>query len=188
MRQGLLSFVAIFSIMLAAGCGTQSMSDPAAAGTPSDPIARVVYEFLEAVRVADAAKANQFLTPEAVKQTSAQDMAIVPPGSPTASFRLGATKVVDSTRAVVETVWIDVDTDGTPVEQNTTWALKLIGGVWRISGMAAEIGPGQEPFVFNFEDPNEIRRLQQASQSGQTTETPLQAAQPPQDPFRTVPR
>jgi hypothetical protein len=182
MRQQISLLFAIVMLALSAGCGSP-------ASTGEEAIAEVVQQFLDGVRTADAETTNRLLTPKALEQTTAYDMEIAPPGSPTAKFEIGAIEIVKPDRAVAETVWRDVDPDGKPFEDNMTWALKMIDNEWRICGMAAEIGPDQEPIVLDFEDPTEILRLQKNRSAQQTPgETPLQATQPPQDPFRTVPR
>jgi hypothetical protein len=169
MRQQISLLFAIGMLALSAGCGSP-------ASTGEEAIAQVVQQFLDGVRTA-------------LEQTTAYNMEIAPPGSPTAKFEIGAIEIVKPDRAVAETVWRDVDPDGKPFEDNMTWALKLIDNEWRICGMAAEVGPDQAPIVLDFEDPTEILRLQKNRTAQQTPgETPLQATQPPQDPFRTVPR
>jgi hypothetical protein len=127
-----------------------------AAGVPSDPIAKVVYEFLEAVRQGDTNAAGQRLTPLALKRTSEQDLVFAPPGSPTASFKVGDAEMIDKEKAVVDSVWTDLDADGKPHNEPTLWALKLTDGQWRISGMMAEMGPGQLPVPIDFENPETI--------------------------------
>jgi hypothetical protein len=124
-----------------------------AAAVPSDPIAKAVYEFLDAVRQGDTNAAGQRLTPLALKRTSEQDLVFAPPGSPTASFKVGDAEMVDAEKAVVDSVWTDLDADGKPHDEPTLWALKLTEGQWRISGMMAEMGPGQLPVPIDFENP-----------------------------------
>lgn len=185
MRRCLL---ALITLTLSAGCGSQNASDPLAASTPSDPVARVVHEFLEAVRVGDTETASSRLTPLALQRTNELDLNISPPGSPTARFHVGAVEMVDAEKAVVECIWTDDDADGKPRDEKITWALKLNAGQWRISGMAAEMGADQPPVVMDFENPGQLASRYSTGQSVQKPETPLQAAQPSQDPFRTVPR
>src|SRR5690606_20230880 len=120
---------------------------------------------------------------------SEYDLKIAPPGSDTASFSIGPVEKIDEDKAVVESTWSDVDVDGNPSEEKITWALKLGDGQWRISGMAAEIGPDQPPVVMDFENPGQMAGP--SGQGGSTApdiSTPRQASQPPQDPFRSTPR
>ena len=179
-------FTPIVALAVFSGCGSQGISDSPSASVPSDPVARVVHEFLEAVRVGDTAASSSRLTPLALQRTNELDLNFSPPGSPTARFKVGAVEMLDAEKAVVECIWTDEDADGTPRDEKITWALKLNASQWRISGMAADMGPEQEPIVMDFENPGQL-----ASRYGTVevqSETPLQAAQPAQDPFRTVPR
>ena len=187
MRSYLFVFVAIAAIAFSAGCGSQATNESTAASAPSDPVARVVYEFLEAVRVGDTESSSARLTPLALQRTNELDLNFSPPGSPTARFQVNAVEMIDAEKAVVECVWTDEDADGKPRDEKITWALKLNAGQWRISGMAADMGPDQPPVVMDFENPGQLASRFNAGQVPQT-ETPLQAAQPSQDPFRTVPR
>jgi hypothetical protein len=127
-----------------------------AAGVPTDPIAKVVYDFLEAVRQGDTNAAGQRLTPLALKRTSEQDLVFAPPGSPTASFKVGGVEKLDEQKAVVESVWTDLDADGKPHDEPTLWAVKLTEGQWRISGMIAQMGADQMPVPIDFENPETI--------------------------------
>lgn len=121
---------------------------------PTDPIARVVYDFLDAVRQGDTAVASGLLTPLALQRTSEMDFVFAPPGSPTARFEVGAAEIVEKeTKAVVDSVWTDLDADGKPQSEPTLWALRFASGQWRISGMAAEMGPNQPLMVIDFENP-----------------------------------
>jgi hypothetical protein len=187
MRSYSLLFAAIATLALSAGCGSQGTNNSTAASAPSDPVARVVYEFLDAVRVGDTETSSSRLTPLALQRTNELDLNFSPPGSPTARFQVRAVEMIDAEKAVVECVWTDEDADGKSRDEKITWALKLNAGQWRISGMAADMGPDQPPVVMDFENPGQLASRFSAGQAPKA-ETPLQAAQPTQDPFRTVPR
>jgi hypothetical protein len=180
--------LALITLTFVAGCGSQSTSESSATPAPSDPVARVVYDFLEAVRIGDTDTASSQLTPLALQRTNELDLNFSPPGSATARFQVGAVEMVDAEKAVVECVWTDDDADGKPRDEKITWALKLNAGQWRISGMAADMGPDQLPVVMDFENPGQLASRYNSAQTAPQAETPLQAAQPSQDPFRTVPR
>jgi hypothetical protein len=182
MRQYTILLFAIGSLAISVGCGSESVTGKAA-------VAQVMHQFLDGVRTADSETTSKLLTPLALEKTIAEDMEVLPPGSPTARFEIGAVEIVEGEKALVETVWHDVDADGKPTSDSTTWALKLIDGEWKIRGFAADMGPNQDPLVMDFEDPAEMKRIQnRVSAQGQPPTTPLQATQPPQDPFRAVPR
>lgn len=189
MRRQIYLLIVIGMMSAFAGCGSQGTSGSSAGGpVPSDPIAQVVYEFLDAVRCGDTETSSARLTPLALQRTSELDLNFSPPGSPTAKFQVGAVEMVDAEKAVVECVWTDQDADGVYQDEKITWALKLNGGQWRISGMAADMGADQEPVVMDFENPGQLASESQAA-APQTNSPPArQAVQPPQDPFLAVPR
>jgi hypothetical protein len=157
-------FVLLLTVSLATlGCGTSEPTPTeattaavgaTAATAPSDPVGRVAYEFLDAVRRGDTAAASARLTPLALKRTSELDLNFSPPGSPTATFQVGEVEIIEADKAVVESVWTDRDADGKPNEESIIWALRLTEGQWRISGMAAELGEGQPSVVIDFENPD----------------------------------
>jgi hypothetical protein len=154
-------------VSLLSGCGqsetpsenaktSAAISEVAAkmsSAVPSDPIARVVYEFLEAVRQGDTAMAGQRLTPTALQKTQEANLVFSPPGSSTAAFKVGDVEMIEKDKAVVDSVWTDLDADGKPHSEPTLWALRLTDGAWRISGMIAEMDPNEPPMVIDFENP-----------------------------------
>jgi hypothetical protein len=147
-------------LVVTQGCGNSSTSTPGqAAGSspaPSDPIARVVHEFLEAVRTGDTPGASARLTPLALQRISENDMTFAPPASETARFTVGLVEMIEEDKAIVESIWTERDSDGQTYNEKMTWALRLGEGQWRISGMAAEIGPNQPPVVMDFENPGQL--------------------------------
>ncbi|RIK82746.1 MAG: hypothetical protein DCC67_06820 [Planctomycetota bacterium] len=168
MRLSLLPLLAAVLLGTTIGCGgssTPASSGAAATGAatadavattpgiPADPIAKVVYEFLDAVRRGDTQAASQRLTPLALQKTSEMDFVFAPPGSATARFEVGAAELVEKDKAVVDSVWTDLDADGNPQREPTLWALRFADGQWRVSGMVADMGEGQPPLVIDFENP-----------------------------------
>ena len=139
---------------LASGCG-ESGTVPATASSTGDPTAatNVVSQFLEAVRQGDTDAAAKWLTPLALKRTSEEDLDFSPPGSATASFKVADVEFIESDKAVVNSTWTDLDAAGAPHHEAIIWALRQSAGQWRISGMAAELGPNQPPMVMDFENP-----------------------------------
>jgi len=151
---------------------------------PSDPIAQVVYDFLEAVRQGDTEHASAQLTPLALQRTREMDLNFSPPGSKTARFRIGAVEKIDADKALVESVWTDADADGQFSDEHITWALKQNDSQWRISGMAAELGPDQPPVVMDFENPGQVAIPQNQAAPTADDATPRQASRPSSDPFQ----
>lgn len=191
MRCYLVQFLALSLLAFPIGCGTASTSSNSAAGAaPNDPVAKVVFEFLNAVREGETEIASKRLTPLALQRTSELELNFSPPGSATATFQVGAVEMIDADKAVVESTWKDLDADGEPQEEKITWALKLNEGQWRISGMAAELGEDQPPVVMDFENPGQFALPSSVNEASNpnSPSAPRQASQPPQDPFRTGPR
>jgi len=178
-------------LAIKSGCSSPSETTTSvgSANAPSHPVARVVYEFLDAVRRGDTEVASGKLTALALQKTSEMDLSFSPPGSDTARFEVGEVEMIDNDKAVVECVWSDLDADGQPSEEKITWALKLADGSWRISGMAAEIGPNEPPVIMDFENPGQLLSPAPSTTAGaRQADVPQQASQPAQDPFRTLPR
>lgn len=187
------------TLAIASGCG-QSATDPPAATAahpasagaaadsllPSNPIARVTYDFLDAIRRGDNAAANALLTPLALQRTTELDLNFSPPGSPTATFAVGEVELVEEDKAVVQCRWADRDADGNLNEEQILWALRLADGQWRISGMAAEIGPDQPDVVIDFENPEAFLETPVPAATTAGNEGDAGNAAPPQtaqDPF-----
>lgn len=168
------------------GCGSSHPSTELPPVVPDDPIAKVVYEFLDAVRSGDTEGLSQLLTPLAYERT--REFVFTPPESDTASFSVGRVEQLDDKLAVVEAVWTELGADGQPQGQRITCALKLFEGSWKVNGMAAELGENERPVIIDFENPRELigpasRRAAKARL--QPSGAPRQATKPLQDPFRT---
>ncbi len=180
-------------VVLTSALGCNSKSDPASGqanqALPNDPIAQTVYEFLDAIRTGNAEVSSSRLTPLALMRISENDMIFAPPASERATFQVGQVEMFEADKAFVESVWTDVDVDGLPNREKMTWALKLSNNQWRISGMAADMGPDQPPVLIDFENPGQLAGPSQQQKSAnppaqQDATTPRQASQPAQNPFR----
>lgn len=190
MRSPLIGLAAACGLALFVGCGG-SQAPETAAGTsgsaPSDPIAKVVFEFFDAVRQGQTAQANSRLTPLALERITALDMNIAPPGSATASFQVGGVTKRENDHALVELTWRDVDADGKPYSESILCELRDCDGQWRICGMAQDLGPGQQPMVMDFESLQGVAPPQPAvagMTSSAAPETPGASKQVAQDPFQ----
>ncbi len=157
------------------GCGKQS-------ATPES----VVHQFLGAIRTGDIPTASALLTPLALQRIRESDMTFAPPASETASFSVGQVEMIEEDKAIVESIWTERDSDGQSYNEHTTWALRLGEGQWRISGMAAEIGPNQPPVVMDFENPGQlVAPPNTAGTQTPSNSVPQQATRPvAEDPFR----
>lgn len=182
-------FVAVVALVSALGCGESPAPVSGGGPLPTDPVALAVHQFLEAIRTGDTAASSSRLTPLAVQRINENDMVFAPPASQSARFQVGPVQMYSADKAFVDTIWTDTDADGVPVDEHMTWALKLESGQWRISGMAAQMGAGQQPVLMDFENPGQImgpsrqNAIAQPAQPNGATE-PRQASQPTQDPFR----
>ena len=181
---------ALGGVVAAVGCNTSSESSSTSAGEPSDPVARTVYVFLDAIRTGNTEVSSSLLTPLALKRITENEMSFAPPASEMARFTVGKVEMFEADKAAVDSVWIDVDADGAETNEPMTWALKLADGQWRISGLIAYMGADQPPIVVDFENPDQLfgapqqktATQQQPQQPGNPS--PRQARGPTQDPFR----
>jgi len=171
MRKPLLLIVAI-AVVAASGCASKT-----------DSPAEVVAEFLDAVRQGNSESASTKLTPLALKRIKENDMDFAPPASETAKFRIGKVEMFEEDKAFVESVWIEQDPDGKNYEEVMTWGLRLTDEGWRISGMAAHIGPNQPPILVDFENPGQLMGTQTTPTPSQRDVNSRQAQQPAHDPF-----
>jgi hypothetical protein len=155
----ILSLVMLVS---AVGCGGESAPTPTAASgttaatsapaTAADA-AKVVGQFLEAVRLGQTDEAAKWLTPLALKRTTEEDLSFSPAGSATAKFNVGESEIVEADKAVVNCTWTDVDSQGAAHTEAIIWGLRMTPAGWRISGMAQDLGPEQSPIAIDFENP-----------------------------------
>ncbi len=176
MQKPLLSIAAVVFIAVS-GCAD------------SNSPAEVVADFLESVRTGNSEAASAKLTPLALERIKANDMDFAPPASETAQFRVGKVEMFENDKAFVESVWIERDADGKTYDETMTWGLKLSDAGWRISGMAAHMGPDQPPVLVDFENPGQLTGAPSTPFANQSGSTERQAMQPSQDPFnQSVPR
>ncbi|MCA9236747.1 MAG: hypothetical protein KDA44_14830 [Planctomycetales bacterium] len=197
-----LSLLGIASL-IATGCGKPAADSPTAssaggstttasaagttvAATGGDPTAAPVaaaQKFLNAVRRGQTDQAAAMLTPLALQMTTQSGFYFLPPASDTLQFSIVAADMVEADKAVVETVWSDLDADGQRTEETIAWALRLHEGQWRISGMAAE-GDESEPLVvIDFENPQDLM-----DPAGSPTPTTTNASPQPANPADQVAR
>ncbi len=178
MRNTLLSFLAA-GLLIGLGCSkTDSSGGVALVSVEQDSPAEVVVEFLDAVRLGKSEQASAKLTPLALKRIEEEGMDFAPPASETAQFRVGEIEMFEEDKAFVDSVWIEKNADGSPYEENMTWGLRLTELGWRISGMAAHMGPGQPPVLVNFENPGQLIDALSPVGPSQQDGIPRQAMQP----------
>jgi len=174
------------------GAATADAEQGQANPTPAPVVARLdgpaaaVFEFLEAVRTGNDAKATQMLSTVAREKTAALNRSVRPSASDTARFQIGKVEYRAEDLAAVHCTWTDLDEKGEGGEPQTdeaVWMARREPQGWRIAGAAFTVFPGEPPLLLNFEEPeemlqkqqwvrDEIRRRQQAELQAQGQESP----------------
>ncbi len=151
------------------GCGggatddqQQSASAKTAAKVPAPD--KAVFDFLEAVRTGDDAKAAEMLTELARTETAKYELVVAPPGSETASFQVGEVEYIAEDVVHVTSRWTDVGEDGQPHTDDIIWMLRREPQGWRIAGMATKLFADDLPLLLNFEDPEDMMRKQRLAE------------------------
>lgn len=165
--------IGVLALSWAALTGCGSSETPPTAATGANPAAKVaaagdtptdaIQTFLEAIRTGDDKAADMMLTEIARVKTKEADLHVAPPGSKTAKFTVGRQNV-NGKEAHVESTWTDMDEEGKPQTDEIVWILKKQPEGWRISGMATELFPNEDPLVLNFENPEEMMKKQQQAE------------------------
>ncbi|MCA9248516.1 MAG: hypothetical protein KDA42_15430 [Planctomycetales bacterium] len=174
----------------AAAAAAAPAASQAAATPKSTTPDEAVFSFLDAVRRGNDDQAGQMLTSTARQKTAEMDMVVAPPGSDTATFKVGETRLVGQDGAHVASAWTDLDPEGGKRTDQITWILRKQPNGWRIAGMATKIFADQDPVVLNFEDPQEMlekQRIAEEEAFRRANEQQLQATRP-EDPFQTQQR
>jgi hypothetical protein len=155
----------------------QQPSEAPSAGSPSTGVFQmgstrlddspdaVVTTFLEALRDGDESLAESLLTKKAREETAKHDLAVRPPGTPSATFQIGKVHYVTADRkgAHVNSTWSEKDDAGKPTSYEVVWALRSLQEGWRIAGMATQVTDADPPVFLNFEDPDDmLRKLRDA--------------------------
>jgi hypothetical protein len=165
------SFFAGTAILVSAfGCGNAPTEDaPVARTSAAEPVAMrpdgpeaAVHQFLEAIRLGNDEAASQMLTPMAKAKTAEYDLTVAPPGSDTASFKVGEVELIGDEGAHVASFWTDVDMNGEKHTDTIVWMVRKEPQGWRIAGMATRVVENQPPVILNFEDPEDMLAKQQA--------------------------
>jgi uncharacterized lipoprotein YmbA len=148
------------------GCSQSGTSptdgkDAASVQKESGPQATVA-QYLEAVRIGDAATVNQLLTSRARQKTTELNVAVAPPGSETAQYEVGQTRFLSEAKdaAHVESRWTDLNDNGQPQTFDVTWIMREEPAGWRVAGMMGQFIEDRPLMVFNFEDPTDVLRKQ----------------------------
>lgn len=141
----------------------------------------VVAAFLDALRDGNDEIAETLLTTIARRETKEHELAVQPPGSPSARYEIGEVKHVQG-GVHVNSIWSESDASGEQFVYEIVWVLREEPIGWRVAGMATAVNPAQAPVFLNFEDvPDLLQKWQQAdAELAAPAEQPqtLQASQP----------
>lgn len=163
-------FVAILGFVTLIGCGAstqvaevpspKSVSDSqtASLSSPTD----VVSQFLDEVRRGGQdSSANQLLTVKAQAELNRIGQSIQPIGSPDARFQVTRAESVpgEEKSALVHSIWSEPNVDGSKTDYQVVWALEQEQFDWRISGLAMELEPNQDPLIIDFENAELMAKL-----------------------------
>ena len=121
----------------------------------------VVSQFLDQVRRGgDDSMAGTLLTERARSELKRVGLPIDPFGAPDAKYTVTRSEMVpgQDTAALVHSVWSDPNEDGGSADSEVVWLLVQESAGWRISGMAIQTTPGEEPMLIDFEDGDEMLR------------------------------
>jgi len=118
---------------------------------PSEP-REVVIGFLDAMCEGDGDMVMRLLTTKARTNTAGANLAVA---SDTAKYEVSEAQLLDDSVAHVECRWSDLDGD-----MRAIWALRKEPEGWRIGGVAPFFFEGEDPVLFDFENPEEMKQKQ----------------------------
>jgi len=136
---------------------TMGGSSPVVDLSPTATPEQVVEHFLAALQQGDDEEVTGLLTAKARTETAKHDLVVRSPGSPTATFRVGALELV-SGGAYVNSQWSEMSEDGFSHSFEIIWVLRKQANGWRIAGMATRVAANEQPTYLNFENPQEMIR------------------------------
>ena len=138
---------------------------------PESPPDKVLADFLKALRDGDESLAESLLTTKAKEETAKRNLAVQPPGSPSASFQIGKVDyVADDQGAHVNSNWTEKDDQGNSVSYAIVWIMRRQPAGWRIAGMATQVTASSSPVYLNFEDPDDMLRKWRAAEAALAAE------------------
>lgn len=161
------------ALLISTGCGSSSAPNaaatPAASASGSSAAApnvaeatNVVAQFLDAIRRGgETGGANQMLTQHAQTVLQRLGRTVQPIGSPDAVFTVTRAEAVEgiSGAALVHSTWTEPVGEGKTESYQVVWALEHENSGWKISGLAMDLQPGQEPMIVDFENATQMASL-----------------------------
>jgi len=196
--------------LLVFGCGKSNETDshqstpPAAVSGPTAQESAAhqaklaVADFLDAIRKRDDEKATRLLTKLARDNVGKAGFSIGPAVNDSTKIEIddATFPYPEHDVADVPVRLIDVDEAGRPRTDKGIWVCRLEPEGWRIGGLMAYVFEGEDPWLFNFEKPEELAQKQQllkeefdrrskpAQNPHPTGDAASQADHKPQDAFR----
>ncbi len=145
---------------------------PAAAPLNVNAAKDAVSHFLDAVRRGgDTGGAHLLLTKDACSVLEGLGRSVQPIGSPAAKFVVTRSEAVQghSNSALVHSTWSEPSEAGSFETFQVVWALEWEQNAWKISGLAMELDPTQEPMIIDFEDHVQMANLFREEAEGEAT-------------------
>jgi len=145
---------------------------PAAAPLDVNAAKDAVSHFLDAVRRGgDTGGAHSLLTKDAGSVLEGLGRSVQPIGSPAAKFVVTRSEAVQGhpTSALVHSTWSEPSDAGAVETFQVVWALEWEQQAWKISGLAMELDPTQDPMIIDFEDHVQMANLFRGEATGQAT-------------------
>lgn len=170
------SIAATLGVMTFTGCGksdSASQNDTAAAARPGaiqpatapldvNAAKDAVSHFLDAIRRGgDTGGAHALLTKNACGVLEGLGRTVQPIGSPSAKFDVTRSEPVEGhpNSALVHSTWSEPTEAGSFETFQVVWALEWENKAWKISGLAMELDPNQDPMIIDFEDHVQMANL-----------------------------
>jgi len=157
---------------------------PAAAPLNVDAAKEAVSHFLDAIRRGgDTGGAHSLLTKDACNVLESLGRSVQPIGSPAAKFAVTRSEAVQGhpNSALVHSTWSEPGDAGTVESFQVVWALEWEQQSWKISGLAMELDPNEDPMIIDFEDHVQMANLFR----GEATDQPANADNVSQAPGNT---
>ncbi len=159
---------AVAAVAFCVGCGSEQPAVNVENGGEQQTVKhdgrtpqQIVETFLGAVKAGDDRTAEGLLTKTALKETSARELRVAPPGSNTAQFVVqGVETIGDGEGAHVLSTW----TEGEGEDQYSDdyiWVLRNDPEGWRIAGMITKPFEDLAPVALDFEDPDHMLQQQE---------------------------
>jgi hypothetical protein len=141
--------------------GCSGSDQPRSTGQPdSSAPARILGEFLDAVRDGNDAAATALLTAGAQRKLLSGNQPLTPPASDTAQFEIGEVEGISADEAWVNCTWSDLDPYGERQSDEARWRLRREAEGWRVVGVAYRVFEDVPPIELDFENPEDAVRKQ----------------------------